>query len=367
MKIINVEPWITGAESHHLSKVIKKTFLTENKETELFEKNIRQRFNSKVAITVNNWTSGLFIILKALNLKKDDEVIIPNLTFIATANAVIYAGAKPVLCDIDPKNLSIDLKKVKKLISKKTKCIIPVHLYGHCCNLDELKKISGKNIVILEDAAQAIGAKFKNNFLGTIGDFGGYSFYGNKIITTGEGGVILTNKKSFKKKLYMQKNHGRYQKGLFKHENIGFNFMFTEMQAAIGNIQLKKLNKILNKKKEIFYRYKKNLNGIGDINFMSPIKENKPVYWFSNIFTKKKLKLKRYLSKKKIETRDFFYPLNKQPCYRNKKKIIKNLSNSFPFSENAYNTGLSLPSSYSLKLKQVDYICKNIKNFYLIK
>ena len=136
MKIINVEPWITGAESHHLSKVIKKTFLTENKETELFEKNIRQRVNSKVAITVNNWTSCVFIILKALNLKKDDEVIIPNLTFIATANAVIYAGAKPVFCDIDPKNLSIDLKKVKKLISKKTKCIIPVHLYGHCCNLD---------------------------------------------------------------------------------------------------------------------------------------------------------------------------------------------------------------------------------------
>ena len=350
MKIINVEPWITNAESHHLSKVIKKTFLTENKETELFEKNIRQRFNSKVAITVNNWTSGLFIILKALNLKKDDEVIIPNLTFIATANAVIYAGAKPVLCDIDPKNLSIDLKKVKKLISKKTKCIIPVHLYGHCCNLDELKKISGKNIVILEDAAQAIGAKFKNNFLGTIGDFGGYSFYGNKIITTGEGGVILTNKKSFKKKLYMQKNHGRHQKGSFKDENIGFNFMFTELQAALGISQLNKFDKILKKRDQIFDFYRKNINDKDKIKFHLHDKSIRPLHWFVNITAKNVSKISRELKKRGFQTRKLFYPLNLQPCYKNHENV-KNLNDDFKISKKTYQNVLSLPTFHNIKKK----------------
>ena len=188
--------------------------------------------------------------------------------------------------------------------------IIPVHLYGHCCDLDKLRRIAGKKIKIIEDAAQAIGSKFNKKFLGTIGDFGGYSFYGNKIITTGEGGVILTNKKNYEKKLYMIKNHGRSRKGIFVHENVGFNFMFTEVQAAIGNIQLKKLNKILAKKKQIFKRYKKNLSNVGDLRFMQPIKGNEPVHWFSNIFTKKKYNLKKFLKKKNIETRDFFYPIN---------------------------------------------------------
>ena len=197
MKIINVEPWLDNLEAEYTAKVINSKYLTENKETKLFENNIKKRFKSKVAISVSNWTAGIFIILKALNLKKNDEVIIPNLTFIATANAVIYAGAKPVLCDIDLNNLSINLESLQKIITKKTKCIIPVHLYGHCCDLDKLRRIAGKKIKIIEDAAQAIGSKFNKKFLGTIGDFGGYSFYGNKIITTGEGGVILTNKKNY--------------------------------------------------------------------------------------------------------------------------------------------------------------------------
>jgi perosamine synthetase len=364
MNIINLEPWINSLESDHIGKVVKKTFLTENIETYKFESSIKKRFNSKVAISVTNWTAGLFIILKSLNLKKNDEVIIPNLTFIATSNAVIFAGCKLVLCDIDPNNLCLDLKKLKKLISKKTKCIIPVHLYGHCCDMDELKKISKKKIIIVEDAAQAIGAKYKKKFLGTIGDFGGFSFYGNKIITTGEGGVILTNKVNYKNKLYSLKNHGRIKKGIFVHNEIGFNFMFTELQAAIGNIQLKKLNKIISKKKKIFLRYYKNLEGVGDIKFMKPLNSNKPVYWFSNIFTTNKNKLKKFLENKNIQIRDFFLPLNMQPCYKKKRKLIKNINNSFPVSQKAYNTGLSLPSSYSLTLKEIDYICNNIKNFF---
>jgi len=363
-KINQIQPWIDSQEASYLKKVVLKSFLTENKETEKFEKNIKKKFELKNCLAVNNWTSGIFMCLKIINIKPGDEVIVPNITFIATATPIIWLGAKIVLCDIDLNNFCFDLNKLKKLITPRTKCIIPVHLYGHCCDLDKLKRIiNNRNIYVLEDAAQAIGAKYKDKFLGNIFDFGGYSFYGNKIITTGEGGVVIFRNKKFLKKLYALKNHGREVKGIFKHKNIGYNFMFTEMQAAVGNIQLRKLNKILNRKKKIYKFYKNKLSYIKEIKFMQAIKENTPVYWFSNIITKKKSKLKKYLNSQKIQTRDMFLPLNRQPCFKNT-KYIKNINNKFINSEKIFRQGLSLPSSYNLNEKDLTYVVKKIKYFF---
>ncbi len=363
-KINQTQPWIDNKEANYIKKVVKKTFLTESNETKKFELKIKKFCKSKYSISISNWTVGLFACLKVLNIKKGDEVIVPNLTFIATVNSVLMAGATPVLCDVGKGNFNIDIKKVKRLINAKTKAIIPVHLYGHCCEMDVLKRICKKNkIFLVEDAAQALGATFKNKNLGNIGDMGGFSFYGNKIITTGEGGVILTSKKKYFDEIYQLKNHGRKKKGTFKHEKIGYNFMFTEMQAAIGNIQMNKLNKILRKKKFIFDFYKKNLSDIKNINFMNPIKYNKPVYWFSNIIVKNKNKLKNFLKENNIQTRDIFYPIHKQPCYKNT-KLIKNMNNSFPVSEEIYKEGLSLPSGYELKSSELNHIIFMIKKFY---
>lgn len=363
-KINQVQPWIDNKEANYIKKVVLKTYLTENKETEKFEKNIKRKFKAKNVISVSNWTAGIFMCLKLMKLKPEDEVIIPNVTFIATATPLVWLGVKIVLCDINKDNLSIDLKKLKKLITNKTKCIIPVHLYGYCCDLDELHKIiKGKGIFILEDAAQAIGATYKNKYLGTFSDFGGFSFYGNKIITTGEGGIIIFKNKKYNKKLYSLKNHGRYKKGIFKHQEIGYNFMFTEMQAAIGNIQLKKLNLILAKKKQIHDNYYNNLKNIKDIRFMKPIKGNEPVHWFTNIITKKKSKLQNFLKKHKIQTRDMFLPLNDQPCFK-KIKLFKNLNKKFNVSKELYNQFLSLPSSYNLKTSEQKFIIDKIKLFF---
>ncbi len=362
--INQIQPWINSEEGNYIKKVLSKKYLTENKETEKFEKNIKKKFLSSNAICVSNWTNGIFLALKAMDIKKGDEVIVPNLTFIATVTPIIWAGATPVLCDVDEKNYNLDLEKITRLISKKTKCIIPVHLYGHCCDLDKLIKIAkSKKIIILEDAAQAIGAKFKKKYLGTLGDFGGFSFYGNKIITTGEGGVLLFKKKKFYKKLYSLKNHGRDKKGIFKHQNIGYNFMFTEMQAAVGNVQLKKINKIIKKKKKIFNFYKKNFENIKEISFIEKIPGNEPVHWFTNITTKKKNSLKKYLKKNRVQTRDFFLPISNQPCFK-KNKYIKNIKEKFPASEKLYKYGLSLPSSYTLTNKDLNYIANKIKNFF---
>ncbi len=363
-KINQIEPWINFQEANYIKKVISKTYLTENIETKKFENNIKKKFNSNFSMAVSNWTAGIFMCLKAINIKKNDEVIVPNLTFIATATPIIWLGAKVVLCDVDEKNFNLDLNHLKKLINKKTKCIIPVHLYGHSCDLKKFFKIVKKNnLFVIEDAAQAIGAKYNGKYLGTFGDFGGYSFYGNKIITTGEGGIIFFKKKLYKNKLYALKNHGRHKKGIFKHEQIGYNFMFTEMQAALGNVQLKKLNKIINIKKNIYNFYKKNLNQNKEISFMEPVHLNEPVYWFTNIITNKKNKLQKFLSSKGIQTRDIFLPLNKQPCFKNSKLIVnKNLK--FKNSEKIFNYGLSLPSHVNLTKNDLNYIVKNIIQFF---
>ncbi len=363
-KINQIEPWINSKEANHIKKVINKTFLTENKETKKFENNLNKRFKTKNCMTVSNWTAGIFMCLKIIGIKPGDEVIVPNLTFIATATPIIWLGAKIVLCEVEKENLNLDLDHLEKLITKKTKCVIPVHLYGHCCDLDRLKKITKKNnIDIIEDAAQALGAKFKNKYLGTIVNFGGFSFYGNKIITTGEGGVIFFKNKSLRRRLYALKNHGRETKGIFKHNKIGYNFMFTEMQAAIGNIQLTKLNKILLKKRKIFEYYKKNLIDIKEISFMKPLTNNKPVYWFTNIFINNKKKLKSFLYENGIQTRDIFYPLNRQPCFKNIKNI-KNKNYNFNISNYIYSSGISLPSHYNLTEQDLKFIVNKIRKFY---
>lgn len=366
MKISQISPWISNSEANYTKKILLKKFLTESKETENFEKNLKNKFNNKYLTTYCNWTAGLYACLKILNLNKGDEVLVPNLTFISTVNSIIFANLKPVLCEIDKNNLCIDLKDVQKKITKKTKVVIPVHLYGNSCDMTKLKSICKKNnLYMIEDSAQAIGATYKNKFLGTIGDMGGVSLYGNKIITSGEGGIIFCKKKKYSKNLYKFKNHGREKKGVFIHKKIGFNFMFTEMQAAIGNVQLKKLDKILIKKNKIANFYKKKLDKLKEITFIKPNKYVKQVHWFTNILVNKKYKnkLQNFLKKRGIQTRSCFYPVNLQPCYK-KTNYIKNINEKFLISKNIYDELISLPSSFNLSIKQQMYVISTIKQFF---
>lgn len=364
-KIVQVYPWINKDEKNEILKVINSTFLTEGKKTLLFEKKISKFCKSKFSISFNNWTSGLFAALKVIGVKHGDEVIVPDLTFIATSNSVYLSGAKIILAPVSNDNFCLDLDKLESLINKKTKAIIPVHLYGQCCDMNKLKKILKKfkkKIYIIEDAAQAIGSKYRGKSLGLLGDLGGFSFYGNKIITTGEGGAIITNNLKLKKKLYEFKNHGREKKGTFIHKSIGYNFMFTELQAALGISQINKLPKIIKRKKEINNMYKKGLKNISEIEFPKISQNCDPIHWFTNIKCKSKSKLQSYLGRKKIQTRDFFLPLHMQPCYKNNKKIIKKLSLSN--SNKIYNNHLSLPSAYEISNNEIKYVIKSIKQFY---
>ena len=211
--INQIEPWIDNTELVQLKRVIKSTYVVENKLTEEFETLTKKLTGSKYAVAMTNGTMALFASLLALGIGKGDEVIIPNITFVATANVILLAGAVPVLCEITNDTFCIDIDKAEALINNKTKAIMPVHLYGQSVDMEKCMKIAKKyNLKIIEDAAQGVGVYFNKKHVGTFGDIGVLSYYGNKTVTCGEGGIALTNKKSIAKKLYSLKNHGREKK-----------------------------------------------------------------------------------------------------------------------------------------------------------
>lgn len=362
--ITQIEPWIDEGELIELKRVVDSTFVVEHELTKEFENMTKSLTGAKYAIAYTNGTMALFASLVALGIKPGDEVIVPNITFVATANAVILAGATPVLCEVKEDTFTIDVNKADKLITKNTKVIIPVHLYGQSADMDEVLNFAKKyNLKVLEDAAQGVGVKFKGQHTGTFGDMGILSYYGNKTITCGEGGIILTNSKELAKKVYRLKNHGRDTKGTFIHEHIGFNFAFTEMQAAIGISQMKKLPKIIEKKQKIHDLYEKELSNIDRFKIAYLDKRTTPVFWFTSFITDDMDELANYLKKYGIQTRRFFYPLHLQPCYKDKKHI-KNIDDNFSISENIYNRGISLPSSYNLTIEDQMYVINKIKEFY---
>ena len=360
--INQIEPWIDNDELDQLKRVINSTFVTESTLTKEFEDLTKELTGSRYAIAMTNGTVAMFCNLKALDIGPGDEVIVPDMTFIATANSVIMAGAKPVFCDIYTDTLAIDVEMAKSLITKKTKAICPVHLYGGTADLDKLKDLcSAENIYLIEDAAQGVGVKYNNRHVGTFGINSILSYYGNKTITCAEGGVILTNDDDLAKKCYRLKNHGRDQKGVFKHEHIGFNFAFTEMQAAIGISQMNKLDRIIKKKKQIHDLYVESFSEIEDFTpqFFDP--KCTPVHWFTSFFTNRKKDLIEYLLTKDIQTRQFFYPLHMQPCCQKSDQVI---SRPCPNSKNAYDMGISLPSSYNLSENDQQKVIKEIRNFF---
>jgi len=261
--------------------------------------------------------------MKALGIGPGDEVIVPDMTFIATANAVIMAGAKPIFCDVYPDTFCIDVERAEGTISEHTKAIIPVHLYGQSADMVKIKILAHKyNLRIIEDAAQGIGVTFENRHVGTFGDLGVLSFYGNKTITCGEGGMVLTNDDELASKCYRLKNHGRDKKGIFVHEDIGYNFSFTEMQAAVGISQMKKLSKIISRKKVIHELYRRALANLDRLLPVHIDTRTEPVYWFTSFLSDDVDELSKYLLESDIQTRRFFYPLHLQPCYKNNEMVL---------------------------------------------
>ncbi len=363
--IVQIEPWIDDAELTELKRVINSTFVTEHLLTKEFEEMILELTGARHAIAMANGTLALFACLRALGIGPGDEVIVPDLTFVATSNAVVLAGATPVFCDILSDTFCIDVDSARSKLTSKTRALIPVHLYGQSADMERVMAFALENhLQVVEDAAQGVGVRFNGRHTGTIGVLGVLSFYGNKTITCGEGGVVLTDNAELAKICYRLKNHGREQKGVFIHEEIGFNFSFTEMQAAIGVAQLKKLPRIICRKHQIHDTYVKALEKVGDLVpcYIDP--RTNPVFWFTSFLSDSTDKLAAWLLERQIQTRRFFYPLHKQPCYQKESVIAAANSGSFPVADKIYKQGLSLPSSYLLTDEQQATVIQEIRAFY---
>lgn len=326
-----------------------------------FEKKCSSFSKSKYAIATSNGTTALHLALLAAGIKKGDEVIVPTLTFISTANAVRYTGAKPIFIDSQSDSWNIDPSLIEESITKRTKAIIPVHLFGLPADMDPIMQISKRhNLIVIEDAAEAQGALYKGKPVGSIGHMGTFSFYGNKIITTGEGGMVLTKNKKIQEKIRVLRDHGMSKTKRYVHEVLGYNYRLTNIQAALGVAQMEKINKIIDIKIKIANRY---ISGLKDCkNIHLPIKPNwaKNVFWLFSIILKgddhfKRDRLIEELRYNGIDSRPMFPSIHTQPIY--------NTSDKLPIAERLSKNGISLPSSPSLKLSEIDKIISIIKNF----
>jgi len=355
------EPTITDREIDYVCQAVKSGWVSSLGEyITKFEEKFAEYIGVKYALTTSNGTTALHLALVSLGIKEGDEVIVPDLTFIATANAVVYTGAKPVFADIDPETWCIDPEDIKRKITKKTKAIIPVHLYGHPANMDPIIEIAKEyNLFVIEDCAEAHGAEYKGQKVGSIGHCGVFSFYGNKIITTGEGGMITTNHDQIYEKAKFLRDHAMSKEKRYWHTEIGYNYRMTNIQAALGLAQLERIDEIIQKKLQIFTWYKEFLGYIPEIK-LNPEKEwAKNVFWMVCLLNEKFNGEKRdesikKLKEKGIDTRPFFYPCSMMPMY--KKDGFVN-----PVSYEIYKKGVNLPSSYNLTEEVVEWVCQEIK------
>ena len=359
--IPQIQPWIDQEELVQLQRVIQSTYLVEHELTREFEDLTRALTGARHVLAMCNGTAGLYCGLVALGVGHGDEVIVPDLTFIASANAVLMTGAVPVFCDVTRDTFCIDTESARKKITPKTKAIMPVHLYGQSADMEAVLSLAhASGLSVIEDAAQGVGVRFKGRHVGTFGDVGVLSYYGNKTITCGEGGIVLTASDELAKKCYRLKNHGRERKGVFVHEDIGFNFSFTEMQAAIGIAQMNKLERIVKRKQDIRDRYLSGLDGLPGFHPVAYDPRCSPVFWFTSFLTDDVEALSAFLAERGVQTRRFFYPLHLQPCYAG----LKSGKEDFPVSTEIYEKGISLPSSYGLTTEDQERVIHTIREFY---
>lgn len=321
---------------------------------------------TKYALSISNGTAALHLALTALGIKAGDEVIVPALTFVASANAVAYTGAKPVFVDIEPDTFNLDLKQIAAKITPKTKAIMTVDLYGHPVDFAAVRKICRRyKLLFISDSAESLGSLYKGKPTGSQADIATFSFFGNKIVTTGEGGMIVTNnKKYYDLAKFYRDQAKKITIHPYYHSAIGYNYAMTNLQAAVGIGQLAQLPQFIRQKRQIARQYTQKLASIPGIIIPRELSYARSNYWMYAIlidrskFGHTRDQLMTYLTTKNIETRPFFFPLPLLPAYKS-----YNQDKDFPVTVKLAAQGMNLPTFSSLKPEEIDYICQTIKQF----
>lgn len=364
-------PVFLGNEKKYLLNCIKTGWISsDGPYAKKFEIKFAKFVNRKFSSTVSNGSVALEIAIRSLKLKKGSEVILPAFTIISCCNAIINSGLKPVLVDCYKDTWNMNVEEVKKKISRNTSAILIVHIYGLTVDMDPILSLAkSKKLKVIEDASEMHGQEYKGRKCGTFGDISTFSFYVNKHITTGEGGMILTNERKIYKEVLKLKNLC-FGKGInrFRHTGIGWNQRFTNLQAAIGLAQLERIKKIVKKKKFIGNYYTKNLKVLSEKLYL-PLKKTKycsNIYWVYGLLIKKNLRISaktiiNILKKKGIECRPFFYPMHLQPIYR-KMKIFDN--SRFSVSEMIARKGFYIPSGLGITIKEQNKVINTLVDVF---
>lgn len=365
MKVPQFMPWVGKEEYSAMSSCFEKNWITEGPKAKEFTEKLLKLTGAKYGVLAPNGTLALYLALRTAGIERGDEVIVPDFTFIASANSVEMVGAIPIFVDVNRKNFQIDLSNAEKLITPKTKAIMPVHVYGTVADMDEVMKFAAKHkLIVVEDAAQAIGVHYKGKHAGTFGKTGAFSFFADKTITTGEGGLIVTDDEKVYDELLFLRNQGRKDRGSFIHPEIGYNFRMTDIQCAIGLAQLEKFEEIKRRKLIVKEKYLEQLKNIPQIKFFEPEKDAEWIPFRVGILCERAHELMKFMTENEIESRTFFYPLHKQPCFNFLVKNEKNIEERFPNSNYGYEHGVCLPTFPELTIEQVEFTCGTIKRFY---
>jgi perosamine synthetase len=356
------EPVLDGNEQRYVQDCLRTNWISSmGKYITAFEEQFAAYCGARHGIACSSGTAAIHLAFAALGIGRGDEVIIPSFTLIVSANMVILSGAKPVLVDVDRRSWCIDPARIEEKITDRTKAIMPVHMYGHPCDMDRIGEIAQRHrLSVVEDAAEAHGAEYRGRKLGAIGDAGCFSFYSNKNLTTGEGGMVVTNDDRLAAKCRLLRNQG-FEEPRFVHQVVGFNYRMTNIQAAIGVAQCERIEQKVERKREIGRIYTNLLEAESDI--MLPHEEPwaKNVYWMYGIvvrdeFGKSKDLVMKELREKGVETRSFFCPMHLQPVFRGADPRYPDISGAYPVSEDLWRRGLYLPSGLGITKEQQEEV-----------
>ena len=354
------EPLLNGRELEYVTECIRTnwvsslgTFVTR------FEREFAAFCGCRHGIAVSNGTVALHLSLVALGIGPGDEVIVPTLTFVATANAVRYTGATPIFVDAEPGTWNMDPEAVAAAVTVRTRAIIPVHTYGHPADMDPILETARRhNLAVIEDAAEAHGAEYKGRRVGSLGTLGCFSFYGNKIITTGEGGMVVTNDDALAHRSQFLKDHAMSTDNRYWHPEVGFNYRLTNIQAALGVAQLERIDELIGVRRQLAARYNADLAGVPGLVLPPEAAWAKNVYWMYSVLIEDGYGFSRDqvmagLKAQGVDTRPFFYPAHTMPPYDTGQRL--------PVAEALSRRGLNLPSGPTLTGEQIAYISRILR------
>jgi len=354
-------PRFTGKEKNHVMDCLDSTWISsKGKYIHEFESRFASYLGISNAVSVCNGTVALHVALEALGIGRGDEVLVPTLTYIASANAVSYTGANVVFVDSEPDYWQIDVDKAERKITNKTKAIMPVHLYGHPCDMDAVMTLASKySLLVVEDCAEAIGTKYDDQFVGTFGDIACFSFFGNKTITTGEGGMVVSNNPVHADMALRLKGQGLGKGREYWHDLIGYNYRMTNICAAIGCAQMESIEIIVARKQAIAAWYQEFLNDV-PVQVQGIKSGVSHSFWMVSIVTdeaRHRDPLRTTLLEQSIETRPLFYPIHLMDMYRQE-------GCHYPVAEDLAFRGITLPSYPDLTRDDVMHICKYIGDYF---